>query len=198
MSNRQTLKRRRNRKNQKMRAYIKDFDYDAPVNCLADLCPPTPCEPACIKRNNKMNHMQIDVNAMPAIPTDEKQREYLLDRLSQIDWQKDKEIDKAFNIVDMDPPKTAKEMSDRITSGLYVIEGLDKTPDEKFSWCENWTHFFRWRDPSKPKDKAGAQKAREALEALLKTTKDTIVIKSPDEGLTALQALDAWVPTTTQ
>ena len=52
----------------------------------------------------------------------------------------------------------------------------------------------RWRDPAKKADKEGYQKARKLFEAEVKSARDTIAIKSVDDGLKALQDLEAWMP----
>lgn len=165
---------------------------------LADLnCSPcTPCTGLKTnipeKRKTNMRAYATVNNATP-LPTDQVQRDYLLGRIFDLECNKDSELRKLFFVDDDEAPNSPKATAERLAAGKYVISNADS--DKEFGWHSDSKSVIKWRDPSKPADMAGYRAADEAFMKAKQATRDTIVITDPATGLTALQALEAWVPT---
>lgn len=191
---------------------IPDMDYEfmykpyglatLSAPCKAMPCKPASCgstvPPCCpnipVQRKNTMYTTAMTVSASTPLPTDQIQREYLLDRLSSTNDDFYSPLRKKF-FMDEDPaPKTKKEMADRLAAGLYIIPGLDKNPDSRIN-----PYYFgeavEWRDPSKPADEKGYDAAVAEQDKVYQTARDSIVINDPATGLKTLQDFAAWQPT---
>lgn len=114
---------------------------------------------------------------------------YLQTRVNTIDYTKDQELRKQFGLVDDDAPRSAVEFVKRIQDGKFTLkDGADKNAYRP-------SEYIRWRDPSVKEDKDGYVVAENALRKMVQATVDIVNIKSADDGLTAVQALEAWTYT---
>ncbi len=133
-------------------------------------------------------------------------REHLLTRLRGIDedyrWgSKSDSLREAFNLDADNTPKTSRALIEAIKAGTFKLDErvadlqdkgnhYDPVSDEYIQ-----TPYAAIKFDGPTPDKDGYTKARETIQALLKDAKDTIIVKSPEDGLTAIQALEAWTPT---
>ncbi len=171
--------------------YLATFDEP----CKAVCCPPK----AVAYKNNPTKDdtmynnraTAMNVTATP-LPTDQVQRDYLIDRLSQTRDEQYPELRKQF-FMDEDPqPRTRKELAERIAAGKFLISSLDKSPDTRIYSAFD---VIEWRDPTKPADEKGFEAALEAREKAYQAAKDAIVINDPTTGLKTLQDFQNWKPT---
>lgn len=113
-------------------------------------------------------------------------------------YVKTEELRGDFNMSDDETPKTPGEFKDRISKGLVTFRngGNDLKDDQKFPYGD-YIQSLRWRDPSKPKNSEGFDKATSKLGDSLKdyTTK-VLVLQNPEDGLKVLEEFKA-LPTTT-
>lgn len=160
------------------------------------------------------NPMRIDNTTATAYVTaaksdDATSRDYLLSRLSLYEgWRNPKmpELSTFFNLNEDGRPKTYLQLIDAIKNDKFSLDdkavkrlkrlqdNLD-AEDEDFDEEYGYGPFFGLIFTDFPKsDRKGYDAAVKEFEALMKATKDTIMVKSPAEGLTALQVLEAWTP----
>lgn len=135
------------------------------------------------------------------------QRDYLMQQLDEIDssiryGKMRAKLRDAFNLDVNNAPKTSQALIDAISGGKFKLddrilklqaagEDYDEFNDE---YVGSPYAAIIWDGPTP--DKTGFDAALETLKAQLKSAKHTIVVKSPDEGLAAILALEAWTPTT--
>ena len=131
---------------------------------------------------------EVTINAEASTPVEVNQREYLLGRLWNERMVQEGKIKEKFFITPDEAPKTPQEAADRLAAGKFVIKSLKDQPNKKYGW-NDWYYDFEWR--SQPADKAGAKASEEKMTALYQSTLDLINIKSPDEGLAAMQTFVA-------
>ena len=145
----------------------------------------------------------------------QSQREYLLDRWGDVERSftygnlHDK-MRTAFNL-DADPtPKTSRDLVDGIKSGKYKLDEEKaklqdiavaqehgyELPNGVWVSSHDMTFAMNWNGISP--DRVGYETARDAFKGNLKAAKDTIMIGTPADGLTALQALEALTPPAAQ
>ena len=137
-------------------------------------------------RNKKMYDCDGNYNEVAA------KKDYLETRAWRIKDEKVFELRQKFNM-DNDPyPKTMKEFVKRIQDGKFVLEKRatkDGVEDEDNSfYFDPWNlRGLSWRDPSKVKDEAGYDKAREELDTRFTAIQDIIAIDTPENALKAIQ-----------
>ena len=159
-----------------------------------------PLEPCCKecpasqwpkKKENKMHKTfnEVTINTPEVTPTDQMQREYLIDRLYHVRSEKHEALLQKFYINPMPAPNTPQELADRLTKGMYTIKSLAKDANYKYDW-NGWYYDLQWRDPAHPADKEGYDVAEGLMDKVYQDTKDAIMIKAPADGLTALQAFE--------
>lgn len=113
-------------------------------------------------------------------------------------YGKTQELKADFNMSDDDAPKTPGEFKDRVSKGLVTFRcgGNDLKDDQKFPY-NDWDESLRWRDPSKPKNSEGYEKATTKLgESLKDYTTRVLVLQNPEDGLKVLEEFKA-LPTST-
>lgn len=198
-------------------------DYTNPYslgNCIAA----TPCTyalpkvgyavPAIQEKGN--NPMRIENTTATAYVTapksdDATSRDYLLSRLAIYDgWHDPKasKISDFFNLGEDGRPKSYLQLIDAIKNDKFSLDPkavarLKRIQDEAAEDGEDFDvedygygPFYGIVFTDFPKaDRKGYEAAMEEYGALKQTTRDTIMVKSPAEGLTALQTLEAWTPT---
>lgn len=115
---------------------------------------------------------------------------YLSDRAATARYAAQDKITEAFNLSYPAAPKTPEELVAAITAGNYTI-----TPKTERNRYHNAMENIVWRAPTVVADPDGAAAAKKVFETLYKSTQDAIMIGTPADALTAVQALDAWTPT---
>jgi hypothetical protein len=147
------------------------------------------------KQSPKENDMNLYGNDQ-ALKTN--QLNVLANELRSAYYTKTEDLRTDFNMKDDEPPKTPGEFKDRVSKGLVTFRssGNDLKDDQKFPYGD-FSETVRWRDPSKPKDSEGYEKATGKLSSKLKdyTTK-VLVLQNPEDGLKLLEEFKA-LPTTT-
>lgn len=159
---------------------MSDFYDDDLDDCDCEICKPNP-----YKKGNTMNYAAA-VNTSP-LPTDQKQREYLLDRLTDIQIEKSSDLHKFFRLDPVKSPRSFNEFIEKVKSGDVSFNGKDK--DEKYYSLYTLLSFVRWAKD--PEDRDGYNAATKKMDEAVAKTKDIIVIKSPEDGLKALEAFEA-------
>lgn len=141
------------------------------------------------------------------------QREYLLtelDIITRCTWRDAKyaELNKLFRISTPSNPTSSKALLDAIQNGKFTVdekklaraEKFDSDPDD-FDFDEddgtglgNLFYGITFTDYPKP-DRKGYDLAVKEYEKAKDNTKRKIIVGTPAEGLDALLALEAWLPT---
>lgn len=134
------------------------------------------------------------------------QREHLLARLSGIDndyrWgSKSDELREIFNLDADNEPKTSRELLAAIKDGKFKLDERIADLQDKGNHYDPVSDIYimnpfgaiKFDGPTPDKD--GYTKARETVQNMIKDAKDTIIVKSPEDGLAAIKALEAWTPT---
>lgn len=161
------------------------------------------------KGNNPMRIENTSATAYVTAPKsdDATSRGYLLSRLSLYDgWRNPKlrELSELFNLGEDGRPKTHLQLIDAIKNDKFslddkVVKRLKRLQDDlgedDEDFLDGYGPFYGIVFTGFPQsDRKGYDAAVKELEALTKATKDTIMVKSPADGLAALQALEAWTP----
>jgi hypothetical protein len=149
----------------------------------------------CQPKENTMTTLNVVASAAqsPAQTLEQGAREYLRNRLSKTYWTKTEDLRPAFGLEDDSPPKTPKEVIERITSGMYVLpeDSEDDSPgDLGESWYQPW-NAIRWRDPAKKKDRDGYNLALKTLAKDRDAAQDIIMTSDGKAGLEALQTFES-------
>jgi hypothetical protein len=161
-------------------------------NCECDLCVPCstpityslPIAKSAKKDSPKMNISTAAISN--PIPTDQKQRDYLIERLYNIKCAKASEFYTFFKLDPVEGPKTFREFVEKIKSDDFTMD--EKRLDQKMS-TYSMLDYVRWTK-EKP-DQAGYDKALAELNKAVQATKDLIVISEPKDGLKALNDFEA-------
>jgi hypothetical protein len=138
-----------------------------------------PCVP---KKGKKMFY---DEDGMMVVPTTDAQvtKEYLTSRASQIFFQKVRDAESEFGMVDDQPPKDTEEFIQRIKDGKYRL------------WDNDRRNYYRWQDRirwrTRDEDQEGFEKKSEQLGKMLTETKDVIMVSDAEKGLAALKAFES-------
>lgn len=120
--------------------------------------------------------------------TEDRRINYLELRLSDADSEKHMALRKQFGLEDDDAPATFNDFLDRLTKGKFVY------PEDKRNnrmWPYHIVDKIRWRDPELKEDRIGFEAAKEKKDKLVTETTDIIRIKTPEEGLKALQEFES-------
>lgn len=180
MANRKTLKRRATKKRQKMR-------------CLLDCYEAVPCSPKPPQTREEQNMQTLNiVTATSGADTLERQQKsYLENRLYSARREQRDKMRAAFGLADDTAPRTPQEMVDRITAGKYVFKNEDELADCSSDFYYTPWRYIKWRDPAVKEDCAGFAEADKLLDKAVTDTMDAIMVKSPEEALTAIKELEA-------
>lgn len=136
--------------------------------------------PVCIQDQEQQENTMITNNTIPAEKT------YLISRLDNSNYKVLNNIlPTKFGLTDDDRPRTANDLVARITAGTYIV-----SKDNGDSRMYDPLDAIRWRDPKVVEDKAGYAAAEKVLKIAYTATKDQIIVKDIDTGLTALQAFE--------
>lgn len=133
------------------------------------------------------------VTNIAADTTEKDQRRYLEKRLYDISYEIKTGLKKQFGLIDDAAPLTAEDFIARIKDGKYTVDAEDL---KRETWsATSAAGYIRWRDPSVVEDKDGYKAAKAAMEAEVTKVTDIIKIKTPADGLAALQAFEGWTYT---
>jgi hypothetical protein len=170
---------------------------------------PVKCKVGCeIKQEGKTPMRYNETNAYASVSAPKSdiavQREYLLARLNDAWYPKERQLEQFFNLYADNTPKTYKDMIDAIKNGKYTIDKkieknlethLEDTEDDEFGGELYWGPLYGiiWDGPKIDRD--GYNKAREAARVEKTKANDIIMTGDGTAGLAALQAFEAWMPT---
>lgn len=133
-----------------------------------------------------MNYASAKITAGPS--DEATQRHYLISRLDEVYYTQKDKLASTFHLHDDAPPKTGEEFLERIKAGKISFKDTKKTR------AYYWADLVIWRDPEVSADNEGYEAAKKLLKDERKKTMDIIQIRSPEEGLEALQAFETWAP----
>lgn len=175
-------------------AWTNQYYLDQTVS-FAPLQAATPCNTA--ECNTVVECYPKEIGNNPMYVENDKKIEsskinYLVDRSVTIMYAKKDLIQETFNLRKPQAPATPEALVDAIVKGNYTIP-----PKNERCVFDRAINQIVWRAPTVVADQDGADAADKVLSALCKSTQDAIMVKTPEEGLTAVQALDAWTPTVT-
>jgi len=146
------------------------------------------------KKEPTMNTLNIVASAAQsgAQTLEQDAREYLRNRLLKTYHTKIEDLRPAFGLEDDTPPKTPKEVIERITSGMYMLpkDNVDYAGDSLEEWYHPWD-AIRWRDPAKKKDREGYELALKTLAKDRDAVMDTVMTQDSKAGLEALQKFES-------
>lgn len=157
------------------------------------ICPPVTVESGQaseqeLKKEKKMYHdYDDDCNCAP-VNVEARKMDYLKGRLNDLFCDKECALPKAFGLENDHPPHTPKEFVERILAGKFELK--DKAKDT-YLYGSSPSPYITWRDPKVKVDQEGYDKAYKTLQEEFTKAKDTIVIKSPEEGLKALEKFES-------
>lgn len=167
---------------------------------------------------DKNVNIQLDINQQ-ATPksTEADAARHLLGRLDSIRYAKRAEFEQKFNIYNSDTPKTYQELIAAIKAGDYTIDSkvekrlelaketgssddfdIDDDEDQSgsFYWGYGPMYGIKFTKLPNAPDHKGYKAAIEALNKEFTKTQDIIKVMPAVDGLSALQAFEAWTPTT--
>lgn len=159
-----------------------------------------------IKKEGKTPMRYNETNAYASVSAPKSdiaiQRDFLLSQLADAWYPKDRELENFFNLHVDNTPKTYKEMIDAIKNDKFkidpkakkIIEAEADDEDEELP-CGYWGPMYGiiWDGPVA--DREGYHKARDEARKQ-KTAAERIIMTSDGAaGLAALQAFEAWLPT---
>jgi hypothetical protein len=172
--------------------------FDSEQDFLAD-CPPQPqAQPCSIdwtnvqkqeikKEETKMSYNPFSIDSdyveTTAAPTDQRQRDFLLQELRQAREKITWDARTTFHLFDEDRPATPKELAERITAGRFIVD-KDRWEKKNYSPID----LFQWRDPAKPADQEGYDAFVKEVDKEKTTAYQDIVISDPAKGLEVLRA----------
>lgn len=148
------------------------------------------------KKSKKMYNDYDEYETPIQTRTDEtRKRDYLVQRLDCANEKKNSDLRAMFNMDDDRAPMNFVELQDRLSKGLFIIKDEDKEKEGHWPFLSPLT-YVKWRDPSKPADEKGFEAALKDKYIEYVKAEDQIKIADPADGLKALQAFEAWAPTT--
>lgn len=200
MANKKTLKRRMQRMKQ-ANNIVKHKCELSPILSFAD-CPQVQAAPVVVNpfwmlrenvcnqpKEQNMGYAVANANVSAPVNLEAKRIDYLKCQLNEANEVKHDELKVQFGVTDMDSPHTANELVARIKDGKFVIDA--KRGDQPL-----WGSLdnIRWRDPAVVEDTAGLCTAFSAMDSEYTKAERTIMVSPAADGLTALQAFEAWMP----
>lgn len=121
---------------------------------------------------------------------------YLLSRFQDTKGKVNYELRKQFGLENDERPQSAKEFADRILSGKYILPTETEETLSRAQYYCGWsvTDSIKWRDPEIKEDRAGYEAAKKQLDDAATDVHDCIMLKSNDEALKEIKALESWKP----
>jgi len=200
MGNRNTIKRRAQRKRAKEKdkmTYGQGYETMLIMNDFFKLAS-TPSQ-SCAKTEpvkQGENPMYVDYVSNDK-HTESAKTNYLLGRFTFVKDKHRQELMKQFGLYGDEPPQTAQELVDRITSGKFVLPTVDEenTTRKTYCWPYSPAYAIKWRDPAIKEDKPGFDATEEQLKTAALDVHDVVMIKTNDEALAAIKTFESWTPT---
>lgn len=146
-------------------------------------CIPSSCSIPCLNTDVpqlKKDEPTMYINA--EMTKEQTAQIYLRDRLENVHSEKRDELRHQFGLCDDDPPCSFEDAYKRITEGKFII-----ADDKRSKLSYNPLNFVQWRDPSVKKDTEGFEAAEVQAETAFTQVSDAIMVKTPQEALTALE-----------
>jgi hypothetical protein len=145
------------------------------------------CASAPAKKEKNMNraaevNLDVSIGAQQN-QTEQEQRKYLRQRLRDATYELDQKAQRQFGLIPPESPETMDEWIERIQKNKFTIK-------DEHRKSQPWNGYISWFEPGHKEDKEGYLKAQKAMEKAHKDTLDIIVIKTPAEGLAAVQAFE--------
>lgn len=140
-----------------------------------------------IQKNTTANATVVAVAADP----EKDMREHLSRRLRRVYNDKTDKLYKDFYSVD--EPKTKEEILSRLKSGKFTLEDSSFDKEGNLRPYDSAVGALSWR--LAPVDDKGYEAARKLVADEYTKVDDTITVMSPEVGLEALRAFEAWQPT---
>jgi len=134
-------------------------------------------------QNKEKETTMLDSQVSP----EQAARKHLLRRLSDAKDEKKLALRQQYGLDDEKAPKSPKEFLERIKAGKFVVPGAE---DEKHPRYWDSYNAIRWRDPAVKEDQEGYDLAKVVLSKAARDVEDAIVVKTPEEGLKALQGFE--------
>lgn len=147
------------------------------------------------KENTMNNNMSVAaLNTKQYSVEQDRVEHFTKVRLPKIAYEKERELEKHFGLVDDKRPTTWKELLERIEKKQFVVdektEALFETGDfDFFSRCP--LDNVRFRDPEKKEDRKGWMEAVKSMHDGMRETEDEIVAHQND-GEKILAALSKF------
>ena len=141
-----------------------------------------------LKGNNTMNTANATVIAT-ADTTSRDQRQYLQSRLRDISYSKDSDLKAHFKMNPVKGPKSLKALVEKIKSGDFKMYSEDFSDEHEFYSTDQLLDYIRWSKDAP--DIKGYEAAQAKKKDAYTKAVDTITIKSPEDGLKAVQEFEA-------
>jgi len=189
-----TRRKQRNRKREREMAYGTGYETLLLMHKLAG----KPCQDTA-KSNpvqEKVANMYVDYVSSDK-HSESAKTNYLLSRYEDTRSKIRFDLRKQFGLDNDDRPNTAKELTDRILSGKYVLPTEKEEELMRNQYYCGWSVLdsIKWRDPAIKEDKDGFKLAETELDAESLNVHDAVMIKDHDTALIAIQAFKDWKPT---
>lgn len=159
------------------------------------------CAPIALGNLNPVISKQKDNNMYNAISMDSKvstqelelkQLSYLKKRLYDVENAQKNKNRGRFHLDTPRGPRTIKEARELLTSGQFTFH-WEGDEDKVMSSHDSPFCYFSWRKPGEKEDLEGWKAFKKQLEKDVTDVEDTIMVKSPEEALEAIKALEAKV-----
>lgn len=134
------------------------------------------------KQKSKKMCYDCDECECATLTGEDKQRKDLLVRISQVQDKHWTQLRKDFYIDNDDRPYTAKELTDRIQAGKFILK--DETKNQHTYHCAD---YIVWRDPAHPADEDGFQTAMNKLSDAEIEAQDVAKFQPIEAGFKALK-----------
>jgi len=195
-----TYKRRLQRKRQKEKdkmAYGTGYEAMIVMNDLFKLAG-NPCRATTKSEpvQEKVANMYVDYVSSDK-HSESAKTNYLLSRYENTKDKIRSDLRKQFGLDNDDRPNTAKELTDRILSGKYVLptEKEEELTRQVYYCGSSVLDSIKWRDPAIKEDRDGFKLAETELDNESLKVHDAVMIKDHDTALAAIQAFKDWKPT---
>lgn len=191
-----TLKRREQRKRQKMRnltaTEVGTVIYGNNIFGCKPVAQPCCTEKATVKKENPMYVDYISNDKHIA----SSKINYFQQRAESTKYKILNLLQKQFGLIDDETPTSPKELVERITSGKYVLpteKEVELMRNHSWAYVSGALLGIKWRDPSVKEDNDGFKVANAAMDVEFQKTQD--IIMNGGDMLAAVQTFDAWTYT---
>lgn len=176
-------------------AYGTGYEAMIVMNSLSKLAG-IPCQSTAVPAQEKVANMYVDYVSSDK-HSESAKTNYLLSRYEDTKGKIRMDLRKQFGLDNDDRPTSAKELTDRILSGKYVLPTEKEEELMRNQYYGGWSivDSIKWRDPAIKEDKDGFKLAETELDDESLKVHDAVMIKDHDTALAAIQAFKDWKPT---